>query len=81
MNSAYANALRVLDDKLRLPGFATLNRDRGGAIETSGARHTLRWAQASTSLPAGSVEEFRAGLRRVYRETFRERLDAGEMPP
>ena len=69
--SAYANALRVLDDKLRLPGFATLNPVSEGAVEGSRTQVTLHWGGTSTSLPAGHAEELRAGLRRLYAERFR----------
>ncbi len=79
--TAYASALRILDDKLRLPGFATLNPASGRVVDATGIRLTLGWAGGSTSLPADSVEEFRAGLRRLYRETFGERLGLIEVPP
>jgi hypothetical protein len=79
--SAYVSALGVLDDKLRLPGFATLNPVSGRTVDAAGLRHTLRWADKSASLPAGHAEEFRAALRRLYRETFRERLGESEIPP
>ncbi len=79
--STYACALRVMDDKLRLPGFATLNPASGGAVDMSGATLTLRWAGKSASLTAGNAEELRAGLRRLYRDRFREQLDEGGPPP
>jgi hypothetical protein len=80
-SSAYATALRILDDKLRLPGFATLNPASGNAVATTGTRVTLRWADKSVPLLAGHAEELHAGLRRLYRDTFRERLDSSEASP
>jgi hypothetical protein len=49
----------------------------GGVDAATVARITVSWAGKSASLPAGSLEEFRAGLRRLYRETFREQLGDG----
>jgi len=81
MPSVYASALRVMDDKLLLPGFATFNPASGVGVVATGARLTLHWAGKSAGLPSGNVEELRAGLRRLYRETFREQLGEHAGPP
>lgn len=79
--SPYASALRMLDSELRLPGFATLNLVPGRIAGTDGPRVTLRWAGRSVSLPAANAEELRAGVRRLYRETYGERLGDSASAP
>ena len=81
---SYISALSVLDGRLPLPGLTGSRLDPESArtaASASSQRYTLRWAGNSVAVPAGSAEELRLSLRRLYRDTFREELGGLEQIP
>lgn len=80
-SSAYVNALRAIDAGPDLPGFATFGPAARESAGRGEAQVTLRWAGRSASLPASSLEALRAGVRRLYRETYGEKLGAAAQSP
>ncbi len=69
----YSAAVRTLDRKFGLPGYATLDGVER-TTQPAGSPHELSWAGSSADISADSVEELRARLVRLYRDTYREQL-------
>lgn len=67
--AGYAGALQTLNQPLVLPGFAGVAGD--GRDEVQPITQVLRWAGKQATLAAGSIEELRAGLVRLYADTYR----------
>lgn len=67
--ASYAGALQTLNQPLVLPGLAGEAHEAGDEVQPS--THVLRWAGKEATLGGRSIEELRAGLVRLYADTYR----------